>query len=66
VPNKKGIYALSIADMPDVVANCARSAIILKFSSTIDRHLHYLKDIYYGGGQIDSLDSTHSYCFKVY
>lgn len=66
VPNKKGIFGISIADMPDVVADCARSSISLKFSSNINNHLHYLKDIYYGGGQINALDSTHTYCFKVY
>ncbi len=66
VPQKKGIYALSIADMPDVVRKCDRSVISMKFSPNINNHLHYLKDIYYGGGAVDPLDSTHSYCFKVY
>ena len=66
VPNKKGIFGISFSDMPDVVADCARSAVTLKFSSTFNTHIHYLKDIYYGGGQINSLNSTYTYCFKVY
>jgi len=66
VPNKKGIFGISISDMPDVVADCARSAVTLKFNSTFNTHIHYLKDICYGGGQINSLDSSHTYCFKVY
>ena len=66
VPKRKGIFFITIADMPDVVKDCARSGITLKFSSAIDSHLHYLKDIYYGGGQISALDSFHVYSFRVY
>jgi hypothetical protein len=65
IPQKKGIYALGTGDMPDVVKNCDRSAISMKITN-VDPHLHYIKDIYYGGGPINPLDSTHSYCFKVY
>lgn len=65
VPQKKGIYILSTADMPDVVKNCSRAAITMKITN-VDPHLHYLQDIYYGGGQIYPLDSTHAYCFEVY
>ena len=66
VAQRKGVYGLSIADMPDVVRNCDRSVIAMKISENVDSHLHYLRDIYYGGGPINSLDSTHAYCFKVY
>ena len=66
VPQKSGIYIFSIADMPDVVRKCARSSIIMQFSSSINNHLYYLKDIYYGGGPIIySGDPTHTYSFKV-
>ncbi len=65
VAKKRGIYALNIADMPDVVRKCDRSAISMTFPSSLDVHLHYLKDIYYGGGQINPFDSVGVYCFKV-
>jgi len=66
IPQKKGIYVLTIADMPDVVRKCDRSVISMNFNLSLNNHLRYLKDIYYGGGQINPLDSTHAYCFKVY
>lgn len=65
IPKKKGIYTLGTSDMPDVVKNCDRSAITMNITNK-NSHLHYIKDIYYGGGPINPLDSTHSYCFKVY
>lgn len=63
---KRGVYIISTSDMPDVVRKCDRSTIAMKISNNADQHLHYLKDIYYGSTQIDPLDSTHAYCFKVY
>ena len=65
IPNKKGIYSLGTGDMPSVIKNCDRSAISMNITNT-NSHLHYLQDIYYGGGPISPLDLTHSYCFKVY
>lgn len=65
IPKKKGIYTIGTADLPDVVKDCNRSIITMKITN-IDPHLHYISDIYYGGGPIDPLDATHSYCFKVY
>ena len=66
IPNRPGIYGISIDDLPNVARECDRAAIVMEFSPDLDKHLHYLKDIYYGGGTIASFDSTHVYCFKVY
>ena len=66
VPLRRGIFSLSIADMPSVVRDCDRANIKLKFNPTMHNNLHYLKDIYYGGGQVSPLDSTHTFSFKVY
>ena len=63
---KRGVYIISTSDMPDVVRKCDRSIITMKINNNTDQHLHYLKDIYYGSAQMNSLDSTHAYCFKVY
>lgn len=65
VPTRRGIFSLSVADMPDVVKDCDHAGITMKLTTT-DNHLHYLKETYYGGGPIASIDSTHIYCFKVY
>jgi hypothetical protein len=62
---KKGLFSFSVADMPDVVKNCDRAGIGIKITNS-DNHLYYLKETYYGGGTIASIDSTHNYCFKVY
>lgn len=65
VPQKKGVYMIAISDIPYANKNCDYASIAI-VSKSSDSHLHYLKDIYYGGGPIDPIDSTHSYCFKVY
>ena len=65
ISKKKGIYCLSTGDMPDVVKHCDRATILMNITDT-NSHLHYLKDIYYGGGIVNHLDSTHNYCVKVY
>ena len=62
---KKGIYCLTIIDIYQAMKNCDKISVDI-VTNNMDNHLHYLKDIYYGGGTIDPIDSTHSYCFKVY
>ena len=62
---KKGVYYLAIVDIYQAMKNCDRVSVAITMNNK-DGHLHYLKDIYYGGGMIDQIDSTHSYCFKVY
>ena len=66
IPHRPGIYGISIADLPNVAKECDRAAIVMEFSPDLDKHLNYIKDIYYGGGTVPSFDSTHGYCFKVY
>jgi len=65
IPQKKGIYVIDVSDIPYATKKCDNATISI-ISKSSDSHLHYLKDIYYGGGPIDAIDSTHSYCFKVY
>jgi hypothetical protein len=65
IAQKKGVYLILISDIPDAQKKCDYATISI-VSSSSDSHLHYLKDIYYGGGLILPIDSTHSYCFKVY
>lgn len=65
VAQKKGIYIIDVSDIPDAIKKCDNATISI-ISNSSDSHLHYLKDIYYGGGAIAQIDSTHSYCFKVY
>lgn len=62
---KVGTYCLSIIDIYEARKNCDKISVEIKMENN-DNHLHYLKDIYYGGGEIAPLDSTHTYCFKVY
>lgn len=65
IAQKKGIYCLTIIDIYQAKKNCDKISVGI-ITNNMDNHLHYLKDIYYGGGPIYSIDSTHSYCFKVY
>ena len=65
IAQKKGIYCLTIIDIYQAMKNCDKISVDI-ITNNMDNHLHYLKDIYYGGGPIYSIDSTHSYCFKVY
>ena len=65
IAQKKGVYILSIIDIYQAQKNCDKASVIITIDET-DSHLHYLRDIYYGGGPINPIDSTHSYCFKVY
>ena len=65
IPLKKGIYSFSIIDIFSAKINCIDASIDIVFTNT-DQHLHYLQNIYYGGGQVADIDRTHSYCFKVY
>lgn len=65
IAQKKGIYLISVSDIPYANKKCTYAKISV-ISSSSDSHLHYLKDIYYSGGQISQYDSTHSYCFKVH
>lgn len=62
---KRGVYILSTIDISNGKKNCDNIVIVLS-NANQDNHLHYLKDIYYGGQPIAQIDSTHSYCFKVY
>lgn len=64
IAKKKGIYALAIIDIPQAMKKCDRISIEIVMKNA-DNHLHYLKDIYYGGVTIGRIDSTHTYCFKV-
>ncbi len=65
IPLKTGIFSISTSDLPDVVKNCNRASITMKITNT-NNHLYYLKKTYYGGGPIASIDSTHTYNFRVY
>lgn len=65
VAQKKGVYFLSIIDIYQAQKKCDKVSVEIAMNNA-DNHLHYLKDIYYGGGPISQLDSIHTYCFKVY
>jgi len=65
VAQKKGIYFLNIIDIYQAEKKCDKISVVI-ITNNEDNHLHYLREIYYGGGQINPLDSTHTYCFKVY
>jgi hypothetical protein len=65
VARAKGVYALAIVDLFQARKDCIDASVSIVYANT-DQHLHYLQDIYDGGGPIDPLDQTHSYCFKVY
>ncbi len=65
VAKQKGIYLLSIIDIYQGMKKCDKFSVTITMDNA-DNHLHYLKDIYYGGGAISPIDLTHSYCFKVY
>ena len=65
IAQKKGIYLLDILDIYQGMIKCDKFSVAITMND-VDNHLHYLRDIYYGGGTIDLIDSTHSYCFKVY
>ena len=62
---KRGIYFLFIVDIYQAMKRCDKISVAITMHDG-DNHLHYLKDIYYGGGRIAPIDSTHGYCFKVY
>ena len=65
IAQKKGIYALIMLDVNDGMKKCDKFS-VTTFMNNADNHLHYLKDLYYGGAPIDALTATHCYCFKVY
>ena len=65
IAKKKGIYLLSIIDIYQAEKKCANISVTV-LQSSIDSHLHYLQDIYYGGQPIAQIDRDHAYCFKVY
>jgi hypothetical protein len=65
IAQKKSIYCLAIIDIPQAMKNCDRISVTIMMNKA-EGHLHYLKDIYYGGAAIGPIDSTHSYCVKVY
>jgi len=65
IPLKKGIYCFTIVDIYQAMKNCDKISVTILMKNG-DSHLHYLKNIYYGGENIYSIDATHSYCFKVY
>lgn len=65
IAQKKGIYCLTIIDIYQAMKNCDKVSVTIVTNNN-DNHLHYLRDIFYGGGAIDPVDLTHSYCFKVY
>ena len=65
IAQKKGIYFFSIIDIYQARKKCDKISVVTIMNNP-DNHLHYLKDLYYGGGSINPLDSTHTYCFKVY
>ena len=65
VVQKKGVYALSMIDIPQAVKNCDRVTIGL-WLSVNDNHQYYLQNIYYQGAPLLPIDQHHSYDFKVY
>lgn len=65
VAKKIGIYYFSIIDIYQGMKKCDKFSVVIAMND-LDNHLHYLQDIYYGGGPIDQMTATHSYCFKVY
>jgi hypothetical protein len=65
IARKKGIYCLAIVDIYQAMKDCDKVSVTIGMTNP-DSHIHYLKDIYYGGNEVPPIDSTHSYCFKVY
>lgn len=65
IAQKKGVYVVDVSEIPYAHKKCDFASISI-VSNPANNHLHYLKDIYYGGGPIFPVDSTRSYCFKVY
>ena len=65
VAKKKGIYFLAVIDIYQATKNCDKFSVSILMDNE-DNHLHYMRDTYYGGYPINLIDSTHSYCFKVY
>jgi hypothetical protein len=65
IAKTKGIYCLSIIDILFAKKSCDNLSVSILMDNSED-HLYYLQDIYYGGGPIDYMTATHSYCFKVY
>ncbi|HEY2721436.1 MAG TPA: hypothetical protein VGI82_06915 [Chitinophagaceae bacterium] len=65
IAQKKGIYFFDVIDIYQAMKKCDKISVTVLLNNA-DNHLHYLKDIYYGGGAISPIDSTHTYCFKVY
>jgi hypothetical protein len=62
---KKGIYCFTIIDIYQAMKGCDKISVTVVMNNS-DSHLHYLGDIFYGGGSLFPIDITHSYCFKVY
>jgi hypothetical protein len=65
IPRKRGIYCLTIIDIYQAMKKCDKISVSIVMTNK-ERHLHYFSEIYYGGGVIDAIDLTHSYCFKVF
>ena len=65
IAQKKGIYYLAVIDIYQAEKKCLYASVEILMNNA-NSNLHYLKDIYYGGGAISPYDSTHAYCFKVY
>lgn len=63
-----GTYVVSISDAINVTRNkknnCERANIKITIQNE-DKHLNYLRDLYYKGQPIAEVDKTHSYCFVV-
>ncbi|MBS1573940.1 MAG: hypothetical protein JST09_01450 [Bacteroidetes bacterium] len=64
IAKRKGIYSVNLIDIYQARKQCSVASIKIG-RNNVEGNLHYLKDIYYGGATINSIDSS-SYCFKVY
>ncbi len=65
VAKKRGVYCFTLIDIFKATKGKTTASISI-LMKTGDNHLRYLKDYYYGSNPIASIDSLHSYCFKVY
>jgi hypothetical protein len=54
VPKKKGIYLIQILDIFKATKKCTNASVQIVYSGD-DQHLHYLKDIYYGGLPLNTM-----------
>lgn len=64
IAQEKGVYFLYVSGIGGM-KNCDKFSISI-VNTNQDNHLHYLKDTYYGGAPVPSLDSVNGYFFKVY